>query len=172
MMYEEDEIDYGPSKSQLKREAEAKHDLGSTLIQLSRSDLESLDLPIALYEAVLLAQEMRNDSSLKRQKQLLGKLVRQFDDEDYARLEKRLEGLRAGSEQQKIIEKWVENKVERLLNQDASVNDEIVEQLKDIDFQYMRQLTRNSINEIKKGGKSRSRTLLFRYLRDKFTENS
>lgn len=168
----EDEFDYGPSKSQLKREADAKQALGTTLIQLSKSDLENLDLPITLFEAVALAQEMRNDSSLKRQKQLIGKLMRQFDDEDYEHLSKRLERLRSGSEQQKMIEKWVENKVERLLNQDASVNDEILEQLEEVDFQYMRQLTRNSINEIKKGGKSRSRTLLFRYLRDKFEEKA
>ncbi len=168
----EDEFDYGPSKSQLKREAEAKQELGGTLIQLSKSDLESLDLPITLFEAVVLAQSMKSDSSLKRQKQLLGKLMRQFDDEDYDRLSKRLERLRSGSEQQRMVEKWVENKVERLLNQDASVNDEIVEQLEGIDFQYMRQLVRNSINEIKKGGKSRSRTLLFRYLRDKFEEKA
>lgn len=168
----EDEFDYGPSKSQLKREAEAKQELGGTLIQLSKSDLESLDLPITLFEAVVLAQSMKSDSSLKRQKQLLGKLMRQFDDEDYDRLSKRLERLRSGSEQQRMVEKWVENKVERLLNQDASVNDEIVEQLEEIDFQYMRQLVRNSINEIKKGGKSRSRTLLFRYLRDKFEEKA
>lgn len=168
----EDEFDYGPSKSQLKREAEAKQELGSTLIQLSKNDLESLDLPITLFEAVILAQSMKSDSSLKRQKQLIGKLMRQFDDEDYDRLFKRLERLRSGSEQQKMIEKWVENKVERLINQDASVNDEIVGHLEDIDFQYMRQLVRNSINEIKKGGKSRSRTLLFRYLRDKFEEKA
>ena len=170
-MYE-DEFDYGPSKSQLKREADAKQALGVTLIQLSKSDLEGLDLPIALFEAVALAQTMRNDSSLKRQKQLLGKLMRQLDDEDYERLAKRLDGMQSGSEQQKMIEKWVENKVERLLNQDSSVNDEIIAQLQDIDFQYMRQMVRNAINEIKKGGKSRSRTLLFRYLRDKFEENS
>ncbi|GAA5097525.1 ribosome biogenesis factor YjgA [Wohlfahrtiimonas larvae] len=168
----EDEFDYGPSKSQLKREADAKQALGTTLIQLSKNDLESLDLPDTLLDAVLLAQEMRNDSSLKRQKQLIGKLMRQFDDEDYARLAKRLEYMRSGSEQQKMVEKWVENKVERLLNQDSSVNNEIVEQLEEIDFQYMRQLVRNSINEIKKGGKSRSRTLLFRYLRDKFEEKA
>lgn len=168
----EDEFDYGPSKSQLKREADAKQDLGITLIQLPKGDLDHLDLPDTLLDAVLLAQTMRNDSSLKRQKQLIGKLMRQFDDEDYERLAKRLEYMRSGSEQQKMVEKWVENKVERLLNQDASVTNEIVEQLVEIDFQYMRQLVRNSINEIKKGGKSKSRTLLFRYLRDKFEENA
>lgn len=171
-MYEEDFEDYGPSKSQLKREADARQNVGISMIQLSKNDLESLELPISLYEAILLAQEMRNDSSLKRQKQLIGKLMRAFDDEDYARLSRRLEGLRSGSEQQKMIEKWVENKVERLLAADTSVNDEIVEQLDDLDFQYMRQMVRNSINEIKKGGKSRSRTLLFRYLRDKFEEKA
>lgn len=166
----EEEIDYGPSKSQLKREADAKQELGISMIKLSKSDLESLELPIGLFEAVTLAQEMRSDSSLKRQKQLLGKLMRAFDDEDYARLSKRIERLRSGSEQQKMIEKWVENKVERLIANDSSVTEEIVEQLDEIDFQYMRQLVRNTINELKKGGKSRSRTLLFRYLRDKFEE--
>lgn len=166
-----DEYD-GPSKSQLKREADAKQDLGISLIQLSSTDLESLDLPLSLFEAVELAQTMRNDSSLKRQKQLIGKLMRQFDDEDYEVLEKKLERMRSGSETQKMIEKWVENKVERLIAQDPSVMDEIAEALVDIDFQYMRQLIRNSVAEIKKGGKSRSRTLLFRYLRDRFEEKA
>lgn len=171
-MYDEDFEYDGPSKSQLKREADARQDLGISMATLSKSDLESLDLPISLYEAVLLLQEMRHGPALKRQKQLIGKLMRALDDEDYAQLSRRLDGLRSGSEQQKMIEKWVENKVERLLASDASVNDEIVEQLDDLDFQYMRQMVRNSINEIKKGGKSRSRTLLFRYLRDKFEEKA
>ncbi|WP_018123029.1 ribosome biogenesis factor YjgA [Wohlfahrtiimonas chitiniclastica] len=170
-MYEE-EFEYdGPSKSQLKREAEAKQDFGESLMALSESDLDLLDLPGTLVEAVLLAKTIRHGGGLKRQKQLIGKLMRQLDDEDYELVVRRLDAMQAGSERQKGIEKWVENKVERLLNNDPAVHDEIVEQLGEIDFQHMRQLVRNSLSEIKKGGKSRSRTLLFRYLRDKFAQN-
>jgi len=68
-----------PSKSARKREYLALQALGEQLIGLSREQLESLPLDERLSDAVLVAQSMRAHGALRRQKQLIGKLMRGVD---------------------------------------------------------------------------------------------
>lgn len=68
-----------PSKSARKREYLALQALGEQLIGLSREQLESLALDERLSDAVLVAQSMRAHGALRRQKQLIGKLMRGVD---------------------------------------------------------------------------------------------
>jgi ribosome-associated protein len=70
-----------PSKSARKREVQALQELGEQLIALSREQLESIDLDPRLSEAVAAAQSMRAHGALRRQKQLIGKLMRSVDPE-------------------------------------------------------------------------------------------
>lgn len=70
-----------PSKSARKREYLAKQKLGEELIPLRESDLRSLPLDDDLLEAVLEAQQMKAHGALRRQKQYIGKLMRQVDPE-------------------------------------------------------------------------------------------
>ena len=49
---EDDEIDERPSKSERKRVAHAAQDLGEELIALRDSDLEALNLPESLFDAI------------------------------------------------------------------------------------------------------------------------
>ena len=70
-----------PSKSARKRAAHAAQDLGEALLGLRERDLEALDLPAALLEAVREARTIRSRAAAARQRQYIGKLMRHIDTE-------------------------------------------------------------------------------------------
>ena len=73
--------DLKPSKSARKREYIALQKLGEELITLKESDLDSLPLDDNLRDAVLEARQMKAHGALRRQKQYIGKLMRNIDPE-------------------------------------------------------------------------------------------
>jgi ribosome-associated protein len=68
-----------PSKSARKRAAHAAQELGERLVSLRREDLHGLDLPERLREAIEAAQQIRSRGALARQRQFIGKLMREVD---------------------------------------------------------------------------------------------
>ena len=70
-----------PSKSARKREYLALQKLGEELITVKRSDLDNLPLDDTLREAVHYAREIKAHGALRRQKQYIGKLMRNVDPE-------------------------------------------------------------------------------------------
>ncbi|HTB65446.1 MAG TPA: ribosome biogenesis factor YjgA [Steroidobacteraceae bacterium] len=69
----------GPSKSVLKREAHRAQALGEQLIALKDSELVALELPEALYEAIVAARSINSRGGGTRQRQYIGKLMRDID---------------------------------------------------------------------------------------------
>jgi ribosome-associated protein len=81
-MQEDEEMqEFGgrPSKSARKREAAEAKDLGKSLIELKESDLRALNLDERLLDAILLAQKITSRGGLARQRQYIGKLMRDVD---------------------------------------------------------------------------------------------
>lgn len=68
-----------PSRSQRKREALALQQLGVALTRLRAAQLASLSLPEELLEAVREAQRLRSRAALARQRQYIGRLMREID---------------------------------------------------------------------------------------------
>lgn len=68
-----------PSKSAKKREFIALQGLGEELIGLTREQLAGIDLDETLLDAVLAAKSINSHGALRRQKQLIGKLMRHQD---------------------------------------------------------------------------------------------
>jgi ribosome-associated protein len=68
-----------PSKGMRKRAALRAQDLGERLIALRESELQALQLPETLYEAIRLAQRIQARGGLARQRQYIGKLMRDID---------------------------------------------------------------------------------------------
>lgn len=68
-----------PSKSARKREYLALQKLGEELITLKQSELDTLPLDEDLLEAVMEARQIKAHGALRRQKQYIGKLMRQID---------------------------------------------------------------------------------------------
>ena len=68
-----------PSKSARKREQLQLQQLGERLIELTEEELQALPIDERLREAVLAASKIRAHGALRRQKQLIGKLMRSCD---------------------------------------------------------------------------------------------
>ena len=73
--------DSKPSKSARKRRQLALQELGEQLIELNDSQLASLSLNDSLREAIRAAGQIKSRGALRRQKQLIGKLMRDVDPE-------------------------------------------------------------------------------------------
>ena len=74
-----------PSKSAQKREQLELQQLGEQLIELTEEELLALPIDDRLREAVLTASRIRAHGALRRQKQLIGKLMRHCDAEPIRR---------------------------------------------------------------------------------------
>jgi len=68
-----------PSKSALKRQDQALKALGEKLVGLSAGQLDQLPLDERLRDAIDAATQMRAHGALRRQRQLIGKLLRSAD---------------------------------------------------------------------------------------------
>lgn len=68
-----------PSKTARKREHLALQELGERLIELTVAELDELPLDTRLRIAVLAASDITAKGALRRQKQLIGKLMRDAD---------------------------------------------------------------------------------------------
>ena len=75
------ELNSKPSKSARKREHLALQSLGERLIALTPGQLDRIGLDERLLDAVLAAKSIRAHGALRRQKQLIGKLMRHVDPE-------------------------------------------------------------------------------------------
>lgn len=96
-----------PSKNARKREQLALQELGEHLIPLKNSELDAIGLNEELLLAVRAAARMKSHGALRRQKQLIGKLMRKTD-ADLIRA--RLDSLGARERAEKILfaraERW------------------------------------------------------------------
>ncbi len=99
--------DSKPSKSARKRAQQELQSLGEQLISLGDAELVSLALDERLYDAVKKARNMKAHGALRRQKQLIGKLMRDLDPEQ---IRLALVALRADDTRDKQVfaraEKW------------------------------------------------------------------
>jgi len=79
MSFTQDEDDERESKSARKRSAHAAQKLGEDLVALSDAELEALGLPERLADAVRAARAIRSRGALARQRQFIGRLMRDID---------------------------------------------------------------------------------------------
>ncbi|HUN24685.1 MAG TPA: ribosome biogenesis factor YjgA [Steroidobacteraceae bacterium] len=72
-------LDEPPSRSARKRSAEAAQALGEALIALTDVELAALELPERLVTAIREARSIRSRSASARQRQYIGRLMREID---------------------------------------------------------------------------------------------
>jgi ribosome-associated protein len=101
--------DERPSKSARKRAAHDAQDLGETLIGLKDPELEALNLPETLADAIREARRITSRGAGVRQRQYIGKLMRDMDLEPIrAALQSRGEISAREAEKFKRLEAWRE----------------------------------------------------------------
>ena len=95
------------SKTRRKKQASELQDVGAALVKLSREQLARIEMPEALREAVLECKRMTRHEAIRRQKQYIGKVMRDIDS---APIADQLGALEAPSRKQTalfhVAEKW------------------------------------------------------------------
>ena len=76
--------DYRPSKTQRKKQSHALQSLGEQLVALTEAKLKLIPLTATLRDAVLEAQRTRSHEGKRRQRQYIGKLMRDADPDTIA----------------------------------------------------------------------------------------
>jgi ribosome-associated protein len=167
-MQEEDDFDEfrGPSKSARKREATAAQDLGTRLIALKESDLAALDLPETLFDAIVLAQRITSRGGLARQRQYIGKLMRDVDPAPIeAALNAESRGHAIDAEKHKRVEAWRL----RLLTEGPKALDDLLQLRPGADRKALQALiTKATGARVDSGSKATASRELFRALRGLF----
>lgn len=133
-----------PSKSARKRHSDDLQELGEALIELRLSELEALELPEQLFDAVVLAQKITAHGGLYRQKQWIGKLMRKIDAETIR------EAIQARRDRERIeamrfhrLEQWRE----KLLREGAAAVEQLKTELPNIDTAAVTTLTERARKE-------------------------
>lgn len=165
----DDEYD-GPSKSARKRAAHAAQDLGEELIRMRDSDLDALNLPETLVDAVREARRITSRGGGARQRQYIGKLMRDID----------LEPIRAFLASRHKIDaretahfKRVEEWRERLLTEGAPALQELERWRPSLDHdEWARRLSAAQQERARTGATGAASRELFRALRALFDEET
>jgi ribosome-associated protein len=167
-MQEEDDFDEfrGPSKSERKRDATAAQKLGTRLIELKESELEALDLPERLFDAIVLAKRITSRGGLARQRQYIGKLMRDIDPAPLeAALAAESKGHAQDAEKHKRIEAWRL----RLLTEGPKALDDLVKWRPDADRKALQTLIAKAMGErVDSASKATASRELFRTIRELF----
>jgi ribosome-associated protein len=125
------------SKSQRKRDALAAKKLGEELIALKADKLALFELPDTLIDAIEAARGMHQYGALRRQKQLVGKLMRDIDPQPIVeKLERLREPGRRATVQLHAVESWRD----RLLAGGDAVLAELKDQFPDADLDAIAEL--------------------------------
>jgi ribosome-associated protein len=119
-----------PSKSERKRQQLELQTLGEQLIALNDAELDSLALDERLRDAVRKARSINSHGALRRQKQLIGKLMRNADPEP---IRARLTELRADDVRDKKIFARAEKWRDRLVRERAAALQEFADETGDAD---------------------------------------
>ncbi|MEN8247145.1 MAG: ribosome biogenesis factor YjgA [Thermodesulfobacteriota bacterium] len=150
------------SRTQKKKEAHMLQKLGEQLLSLTNEQLNAIDLPGELREAVWEAREMTSHGARRRQIKYVGALVREIDPQP---IMDALANIQYGDFQKAAIFKQVEKWRDDLREGNTALIEEILGNCPSAQRQRLAQLTRNAQTEYKnKSGVKASRTL-FRYLR-------
>jgi len=162
---EDEDFEERPSKSERKRAAHAAQDLGETLIGLRDSELVALDLPERLVDAIREARRIPSRGGGARQRQYIGKLMRDIDPEPIrAALAARGEQSALEAERFKRLEAWRE----RLIAEGSAALEELERWRPGLDrAEWMRRVSAAQAERQRAGAGTAGREL-FRALRALF----
>jgi ribosome-associated protein len=162
--WNEDEEPLG--KSERKRRSEDLQKLGEQLITLPATELDNLPLDEKLRDAVDAARGMNKRGALLRQRQYIGRLMRDVDAEPI----RQALALRQVTDRRHVrLEHEVESWRERLLDDEPEAWSELATLLEAADLRNLRSLARQARAERSAARPPAASRQLFRRLRDALT---
>ncbi|MFA5960802.1 MAG: ribosome biogenesis factor YjgA [Tatlockia sp.] len=150
------------SKSQKKREADALQKLGTKLVALSKEKLNALPLPTTLYQAIIEAKSIKSHGAIRRQSQLIGKLMRASD---YEAILAAYEEMTADDGAQTAVFHELEQWRDKLIHEGKEALTAFIETYHPNDIQQLRQLVKKAIDEQASNKPMGAAKALFRFLR-------
>lgn len=150
------------SRSQHKRESEALQRLGERLVDLPDSVLESLALPESLREAIDHARSLNSRGALRRQRQFIGRVMREID---AAPILEAVNKWESGRRQQSEQHHDLETQREDLIRDGEPALQRLLGTYPHADAGQLRQLMNNARQERQSNAPPRASRALFRYLR-------
>ena len=150
------------SKTKLKAEADAAQNIGKKLIDLSKDRLIKLDLPEALFDAVLEAKRLTANGAIRRQLQYLGRLMRDIDS---APIVEQLQAWEGKNTQENARFHSMERWRDRLIVEPAALQ-EFLTLYPQADIQQLRTLIRNAQKELLANKPPKSSRELFKLIRE------
>ncbi len=155
-------MDEPKSKSQKKREADALQKVGVELIGLSLEKINALPLSPHLRTAIIEAKSLKSHGAIRRQAQLIGKLMRSSESDlilaSYDQLQAEANATTADFHQ---VEVWRT----RLIHEGKDALTAFVDAHPLADVQQLRQLIKKAVDEQTKEHHTGASKALFRYLR-------
>lgn len=139
-----DEADYGPSRTQQRREALAVLTLAGQLIELQPSRLAKLDLPDDVRREIDITRRMTAHGAKKRQLAFLAKVMRRYDDADFAAVRAELGENREKQRQETAAMHRLESMRDRLVAEDEGALSELIAGHPQVDRQRLRSLVRQA----------------------------
>ena len=139
-----DEEDYGPSRTQQRREALAILTLAGQLIELQPSRLAKLSLPEDVRREIDITRRMTAHGAKKRQLAFLAKVMRRFSDEDFAAVRAELGENREKQRQETAAMHRLEAIRDRLIAEDEGALSELIAEHPQVDRQHLRSLVRQA----------------------------
>ncbi|MDZ7277165.1 ribosome biogenesis factor YjgA [Pantoea eucrina] len=158
---EEEEIIW-VSKSEIKRDAEELKRLGAELVELGKNSLDKIPLDEDLRTAIELAQRIKMEGR-RRQLQLIGKMLRQRDEEP---IRQALDKLKNRHNQQVALFHKLEQLRDRLVENGDDAVAEVLNLYPHADRQQLRSMIRNAQKEKAANKPPKSARQIFQYLRE------
>jgi ribosome-associated protein len=155
------------SKTQVKKEAEALQNLGEELIKLPRHRLDRMGLPADLLNALIDAQSIKSHIAGRRQRQFIGRLMRDVDPEPIQ--QSLLQPWDAPPTESKTIKKMYRWR-DRLSAGDPGVMEDFLRARPKLERQRLKQLIRNVRKEKSVGKSSKSLKALETHIMEGMTE--
>lgn len=152
-----------PSKSERKRQSLELQSLGEALIELADAELDALELPEALHDAIVAARSVTSRGAMVRQRQYIGKLMRHVDPAPIrATMERRRVLASARTREHHLVEQWRD----RLLAEGEPALAALASECGEADLREFRSLLRQAQAERESGRPSATARRIFQRLRD------
>ena len=139
-----DDTDYGPSRTQQRREALEVLALATQLVELQPSRLAKLELPDDVRREVETTRRTPSHVAHKRQLAFLAKIMRRYDDADFAAVRAELGDNKQRQQQETAAMHRMEDLRERLLSEDPNALSELITEHPNVDTQRLRSLIRQA----------------------------
>lgn len=161
---DDSELEWGKSKSQVKREMLELQELGKQMLDLSTEQLNTLPIGDTLRRAIEESRRIHQHEARRRHLQYIGKVIRQ--EEEIETVRRAIGAFHAGSEEHTrrlhLAERWRD----RLINDGDSALGEFIDYCPSADVQHLRNLARNARRDVQKEKNTGQSKKLFRYLRE------